>query len=80
MIRSWRKGERPRPVGGGYDGARNSFDSVDYRHVSFSTVGYGDIDPLGHPARVLAASLGMVNGSFVVLLTFTLFERVLGES
>ncbi|GKZ14690.1 pentapeptide repeat-containing protein [Haladaptatus sp. T7] len=54
------------------------FDTVYYSYISFSTVGYGDINPLGHVARVLAASQGMLNGLFFTLLTFTLFKRVLG--
>jgi len=56
------------------------FDSVYYSYISFSTVGYGDINPLGPAARVLAASQGMLNGLFFTLLTFTLFKRVLGGS
>lgn len=36
--------------------------------------------PLGHLARLLAASQGMLNGLFFTLLTFTLFKRVLGGS
>ncbi|ELZ79656.1 hypothetical protein C455_08727 [Haloferax larsenii JCM 13917] len=54
------------------------FDNVYYSYISFSTVGYGDINPLGPAARVLAASQGMLNGLFFTLLTFTLFKRVLG--
>ncbi|AFK20846.2 hypothetical protein E6P09_18385 (plasmid) [Haloferax mediterranei ATCC 33500] len=54
------------------------FDNVYYSYISFSTVGYGDINPLGPGARVLAASQGMLNGLFFTLLTFTLFKRVLG--
>ena len=56
------------------------FDNVYYSYISFSTVGYGDINPLGPAARVLAASQGMLNGLFFTLLTFTLFKRVLGGS
>ncbi|MFH5801479.1 pentapeptide repeat-containing protein [Haladaptatus sp. CMAA 1911] len=56
------------------------FDNVYYSYISFSTVGYGDINPLGHLARLLAASQGMLNGLFFTLLTFTLFKRVLGGS
>ncbi|SFK64010.1 Pentapeptide repeat-containing protein [Halogranum rubrum] len=56
------------------------FDNVYYSYISFSTVGYGDINPLGAGARVLAASQGMLNGLFFTLLTFTLFKRVLGGS
>jgi hypothetical protein len=56
------------------------FDSVYYSYISFSTVGYGDVNPLGAGAKVLAASQGMLNGLLFTLLTFTLFKRVLGGS
>lgn len=56
------------------------FDSVYYSYISFSTVGYGDVNPLGVGAKVLAASQGMLNGLLFTLLTFTLFKRVLGGS
>ena len=56
------------------------FDNVYYSYISFSTVGYGDINPIGPAARVLAASQGMLNGLLFTLLTFTLFKRVLGGS
>lgn len=56
------------------------FENIYYSYISFSTVGYGDINPLGPAARVLAASQGMLNGLFFTLLTFTLFKRVLGGS
>ncbi|RDI69793.1 pentapeptide repeat-containing protein [Halopelagius longus] len=54
------------------------FDTVYYSYISFSTVGYGDINPLGGGAKLLAASQGMLNGLLFTLLTFTLFKRVLG--
>jgi uncharacterized protein YjbI with pentapeptide repeats len=54
------------------------FDGLYYSYISFSTIGYGDIGPVGWAAKVLAASQGMLNGLFFTLLTFTLFKRVLG--
>ena len=54
------------------------FDGMYYSYISFSTVGYGDINPIGPAAKLLAMSQGMLNGLFFTLLTFTLFKRVLG--
>jgi uncharacterized protein YjbI with pentapeptide repeats len=59
-------------------GAQVLFDGLYYSYISFSTIGYGDIGPIGWLAKVLAASQGMLNGLFFTLLTFTLFKRVLG--
>nr|WP_231751380.1 potassium channel family protein [Halogeometricum sp. CBA1124] len=56
------------------------FDGLYYSYISFSTVGYGDVNPLGWAARLFAMSQGMLNGLFFTLLTFTLFKRVLGGS
>ncbi|WP_276282414.1 pentapeptide repeat-containing protein [Halorussus caseinilyticus] len=54
------------------------FEGLYYSYISFSTIGYGDIGPVGWAAKILAASQGMLNGLFFTLLTFTLFKRVLG--
>ncbi|SFR67737.1 pentapeptide repeat-containing protein [Halogeometricum limi] len=62
------------------DPAGTLFDGLYYSYISFSTVGYGDINPLGWMARLFAMSQGMLNGLFFTLLTFTLFKRVLGGS
>jgi hypothetical protein len=56
------------------------FEGLYYSYISFSTIGYGDIGPIGWLAKILAASQGMLNGLFFTLLTFTLFKRVLGGS
>jgi hypothetical protein len=69
----------------GVDGASQTapevlFDGLYYSYISFSTIGYGDIGPVGWAAKLLAASQGMLNGLFFTLLTFTLFKRVLGGS
>lgn len=56
------------------------FDGLYYSYISFSTIGYGDIGPIGWAAKLLAMSQGMLNGLFFTLLTFTLFKRVLGGS
>jgi len=56
------------------------FEGIYYSYISPSTIGYGNVGPQGWLARVPAASQGMLNGLFFVLLTFTLFERVLGGS
>ncbi|WP_136590633.1 pentapeptide repeat-containing protein [Salinigranum halophilum] len=56
------------------------FNGLYYSYISFSTIGYGDIGPVGWAAKLLAASQGMLNGLFFTLLTFTLFKRVLGGS
>ncbi|WP_276302451.1 pentapeptide repeat-containing protein [Halorussus lipolyticus] len=56
------------------------FDGLYYSYISFSTIGYGNIGPVGWLAKILAASQGMLNGLFFTLLTFTLFKRVLGGS
>ena len=56
------------------------FDGLYYSYISFSTIGYGDIGPVGWAAKLLAMSQGMLNGLFFTLLTFTLFKRVLGGS
>ncbi|NEU58128.1 pentapeptide repeat-containing protein [Halorussus sp. MSC15.2] len=60
--------------------ATTLFDGLYYSYISFSTIGYGDIGPVGWAAKILAASQGMLNGLFFTLLTFTLFKRVLGGS
>jgi uncharacterized protein YjbI with pentapeptide repeats len=56
------------------------FDGLYYSYISFSTIGYGDIGPIGWAAKLLAMTQGMLNGLFFTLLTFTLFKRVLGGS
>ncbi|WP_128478725.1 pentapeptide repeat-containing protein [Halorussus pelagicus] len=58
--------------------ATTLFEGLYYSYISFSTIGYGDIGPVGWLAKILAASQGMLNGLFFTLLTFTLFKRVLG--
>ncbi|WP_435102544.1 pentapeptide repeat-containing protein [Halarchaeum sp. P4] len=55
-------------------------DGLYYSYISFSTIGYGGIGPIGSLAKLLAASQGMLNGLLFTLLTFTLFKRVLGGS
>lgn len=58
--------------------SKTLFEGLYYSYISFSTIGYGDIGPVGWLAKVFAASQGMLNGLFFTLLTFTLFKRVLG--
>lgn len=55
-------------------------NGIYYSYISFSTIGYGGIGPIGWGAKLLAASQGMLNGLLFTLLTFTLFKRVLGGS
>jgi len=62
------------------DRSLNVAEGIYYSYISFSTIGYGDISPVGWAARTLAASQGMLNGLLFTLLTFTLFKRVLGGS
>lgn len=54
------------------------FDGMYYSYISFFTIGYGDIGPIGWAAKLLAMMQGMLNGLLFTLLTFTLFKRVLG--
>lgn len=60
--------------------ADNMFNAMYFSYISFSTVGYGDIGPIGWVAKLLAMSQGMLNGVFFTLFTITLLNRVLGNS
>lgn len=62
------------------DTAQVLFDGMYYSYISFSTIGYGDIGPVGWAAKLLAMSQGMLNGLLFTLLTFTLFKRAMGGS
>ncbi len=37
-------------------------NGIYYSYISFSTIGYGGIGPIGWGAKLLAASQGMLNG------------------
>lgn len=60
--------------------ANNLFDAMYYSYISFSTIGYGDIGPIGWAAKLMAMSQGMLNGVFFTLFTITLLNRVMGNN
>jgi hypothetical protein len=50
-------------------------NAVYFSYISFTTIGYGNIGPMGPGARFLAATQGLRNGVFFALLIYTLNKQ-----